>query len=442
MSNLARIALGTVQEHVDHTAILWALLDVLELSGHRVQTFLARSQFVPRDGSVAITGQSTRHLDSWLMPRNVCQEIFQWGTRSCDLTIVEGQFDAARAAPEQGGSLDTLCDWLDLPRVVVLDASRLSPCCLPPRPQRTEAVLLDRVANEAAGYQLQTTIEAIWRVPVIGMLGHHPNIRAEVSRLRPGSVPSRELCHKLGQALVTGFRRDRLLHIASLRRPLERSLHIFTRQSTKRITVAIAFDDAYNCYFPDTLELLELHGANICTFSPLQDERLPTGTDLVYFGCGHAQRYAQALSENHCMKQSLRSHVCRGGRIYAEGCGLAYLAQQVEMHNGRRLMMSGVLPAIATLNPHARSAEPVELTMAQDNWLGEASTRVRGYLNSHWSLQPTGPLASFALEPSHRYDLVGYRQVIGSRLHLNFAAHPSFLGSFFKPHTKQPIPVL
>ena len=73
-----------------------------------------------------------------------------------------------------------------------------------------------------------------------------------------------------------------------------------------------------------------MRGAVVVDFSPLRDERLPEGTDIVYLGCGHPEVYAAELSANHCMKLSLRNHIRSGGRIYAEGGGLAYLCQQME----------------------------------------------------------------------------------------------------------------
>src|SRR5690606_21378146 len=99
------------------------------------------------------------------------------------------------------------------------------------------------------------------------------------------------------------------------------------RPEPRPLTVAVAYDEAFRCYFPDTLDLLEHLGATVVDFSPLRDEALPLGTDIVYFGCGHPERYAEALASNHCMMLAIREHVCAGRRIYAEGGGVAYLCQ-------------------------------------------------------------------------------------------------------------------
>ena len=89
-------------------------------------------------------------------------------------------------------------------------------------------------------------------------------------------------------------------------------------------------------------------------FSPLRDECLPADTDIVYLGCGSPHEHAAALAENHCMLMALKEHVCSGKRIYAEGGGLAYLCQHVEMADGKRTPMVGALRAVAKRNPCAQ----------------------------------------------------------------------------------------
>ena len=106
MSQLPRIAIGTIQQNADRTAMLWALLDALERSGLRVQHFLSHAYFIARDGATAITGRSPRHLDSWFMDERICREAFLRGCRSSDLAVVERQpgQPAAQAAHWRGAT--------------------------------------------------------------------------------------------------------------------------------------------------------------------------------------------------------------------------------------------------------------------------------------------------------------------------------------------------
>ncbi len=204
-----------------------------------------------------------------------------------------------------------------------------------------------------------------------------------------------------------------------------------------KLTVAIALDEAFDCYFPNTLDLLEQRGAVVVDFSPLRDEHLPPQADVVYFGCGHPERYAAALSENHCMMAALRSHLCAGRRIYAEGGGAAYLCQQMETPQGEFRLMAGVLPAVARLERWPQAARPVEVTLARPTWLGAKGTRIRGYQNPMWRLEPLGRCAGFGAEPGLEYLLAGSFHAVGSLLHVDFAAEPALLEHFFRPAAGQ-----
>ncbi|MEX0711545.1 MAG: hypothetical protein WD278_04305 [Pirellulales bacterium] len=467
MLRLPRLAIGTIQAEADTQPISWALMELLVAAGSQVQHFHSRACFSPLNAALPVTGLDSRHLDSWLMSREVCREMFIHGCAATDLALVEGRFashdrhaasaclghpfgeTAAEGGAEEknaqeGSKLDTLCDWLDLPRLVVLDASRIQTCLVPERPAQIDGLLLDRVRGPGQAYHLQTTLEALWDVPVLGALACLPELRQAVTRLPRGTAPPRELCRELADQLRPYADPRRIMDLAARREMPPVRPHLFLElhpaPPSRRLTVAVAYDTAFNCYFPDTLDLLEVQGAKVLDFSPLRDEALPHDTDVVYMGCGHPELFAEALTGNHCMLSALRSHISAGRRVYAEGGGLAYLCQYLETPSGSRFPMVGALPAVARLNPRPARVRAVEVTLRQGNWLGDAGTRLRGYLNTNWLLEPAGPLASHLAEPEHALDLVGRYQVLGSRLHLNFAAHGEMLSSFFTPHRSAAVP--
>jgi cobyrinic acid a,c-diamide synthase len=197
--------------------------------------------------------------------------------------------------------------------------------------------------------------------------------------------------------------------------------------------IAVAFDDAFCCYFPDTLDVLESQGATVNVFSPLRGECLPPDTDVVYFGCGRPEQYLAELASNFCMKEALWNHVASGGRVYAESAGLAYLCREIVMPCGRTWPMVGLLPALARRHPAPPPDRPIELTMARRCWLFATNDQVRGYLSSKWTIQPEGRLTPLVSDAEHSHDLVGDDRVVGSRVHLNFAARPELVGQFLLP---------
>ncbi len=436
MATLSRIAMGTVQPLADATAITWALMEALGRRDLRVQSFHSHAYFCPRDGATAITGFPARHLDSWLMSRPLCQQVFARGCSNCDLALVEGIYsgDPTRCCIA-GSNLEAVCEWLDLPRLAVVDARLLSACRLPPRPSKLDGVLLDRVRDAAEIGQLQTQFEALWKVPVLGSLGESKGLRDEIARIECGTQPSLQLCRALGEALERQTRIEPILSLAASR-PWQETAELpvvspWGRQTPLR--VAVGYDDAFRGYFPDALDLLERRGATILDFSPLHDERLPPHTDVVYIGCGHPERFARELSENDCLVLALKSHVSSGGRIYGECGGLAYLCQELELPDGERWPMAGVLPATARFDPSPELPTPTTVQLCEDNWLGSAGQTWRGYLSPHWSLTATEHLRPCGHETGHECDVVTCHQAVGSRLYLNLAAHDAMLERFFAP---------
>ena len=207
------------------------------------------------------------------------------------MALVQGRYEGSASSEQAGGRLETLCRWLNLPRLVVFDAAHVEQQGLPERPSRVDGVLLDRVADNRHFIRLATDVEALWAVPVVGGLEPLPRLRSRFNGLACGQRPSRWLGDELVDRFTRYWQPDPLWNLA-LSREFPRGADEATsiEPAAAKLTVAIAYDEAFNRYFQDTLDLLELRGASIVDFSPLRDESLPHGTDLVYLGCGHPER--------------------------------------------------------------------------------------------------------------------------------------------------------
>lgn len=444
MRPLPRIAVGTVQPGASREPMLWGLAAALsEVSASPV---LFRSSCVPNccDASRSIVGRASRHLDSWAMSRSDAIAALTRGAGERDLAIVEGVFDATQVQASQAGemptprvesSLDRLCEWLDLPRLAVIDVAQLSKQGIALRPARLEGLLLDRVRDARDAAYWQTTLETLWKTPVVGWLDDAMPLRALCTQRPTPGHPSRELCHALGQRLLPSLRLDRLAQIARRATPLSFEPEAWlTRAAKHRFRIAAAIDEVYCGYYPETLDLLESAGAELCDFSPLRSEALPDATDIVYFGCGHPEREAERLAANHCLKQSLRCFAAMGGRIYAEGSGLAYLCRELILPGGRTAAMSGLLPATARWMEPQTMVEPAEITFGISSWLAPANVSVRGYRHNGWQIEPRGAMLTFATGANQRLDMLGRGNVIGSRVLINLAANRHLLRRYFEPY--------
>ena len=462
MTSVARLAIGMTDTETDIRPLLRALLRELTEKDVHVQCFLAHAAFTGFQELRSWSGAVPRHLDSWLMSPRHCRDSFLKGIRGVDVAMVVGRYRSlSRAWSEvrsrdgsltrqqfpkpastihdppvcdcgeirhrgcvcktlSGGPLEPLSEWLDLTRLVVMDASRLDLGTCIRLPKNARGIFLVNLTGKSAA-RAAVEVEALWGVPLLGGTGP-AGIRSQFPR--HGGVPG---------AMMTYWDERRFLALVDQSRSRPLPLDPETVEDFGgRITVAVARDEAFRCYFAETLDALERRGARLVDFSPLHDEAIPRGVDCVYLGCGNCSPYAAALAQNHCIKESLRTHVRRGGRVYAEGSGAAYLCRWMEIKPGCMIPGVGLLPACGRRMPRFGDPSALALHLRRATWLGPAGTEVRGYRNWEWWFEPESLSAGLVSEPGFEYDVIGDSTVLGSLLHLDFAAQEHLLSAFFR----------
>ncbi len=199
---------------------------------------------------------------------------------------------------------------------------------LPRLPDGIDGVLLDRLADPEDLPRLSRLIRLAFSVPVIGALEALPAIRGVLEGATRDEMLSEDLIAHLAANFLRHCDLEILGNLARSRpfpTSAEFSCACGLADCCRCFRVAYAQDEAFGRYFPDTLEALEALGAELVEFSPLRDEALPEGVDLVMIGCGTPDLHAEKLASNLSMMAALRQHVCRGRRIYSEGGGTAYL---------------------------------------------------------------------------------------------------------------------
>jgi cobyrinic acid a,c-diamide synthase len=283
-------------------------------------------------------------------------------------------------------------------------------------------------------YAQQTALEEIYRKPVLGGLAASEPAGDSFEKMQPGRAVPGALLDEFLRRMCEVTDVQRVLSLARSKSLSIRQTEIFRGHAQRTTRVAIAYDDCFHCYFPETLDALELLGAEVCEFSPLTDERLPDGSDIVYLGCGHPQAHTAALAENECMRAALRQHVCAGKRVYAEGGGAAYLCQHLIV-GGLIVPMVGIFAADAefTGRPLPRP-QPVELVCQRSTWIAETGETVRGYRTGAWRIRPRGDHITCFKSDWDSPEVLVRHHCVGSAVHLNFAAQPRVLESFFAAH--------
>ena len=109
------------------------------------------------------------------------------------------------------------------------------------------------------------------------------------------------------------------------------------------INVAIAKDEAFCFIYEDNIKVLEEFGARVQYFSPLNDEKLPENVDGIILPGGYPELFAEKLSQNRSMIESIKNAIQNEMPCIAECGGFMYLHNSMEDMNGKNYEMVGIV---------------------------------------------------------------------------------------------------
>ena len=112
----------------------------------------------------------------------------------------------------------------------------------------------------------------------------------------------------------------------------------------EKVRIGIAKDEAFCFFYQENLKILEDMGAELVYFSPLRDEKIPADVDGLIFYGGYPELYAEKLSRNSSMRDSVRMALKKGLPCIGECGGFLYLQEYLKTKEGKRFPMTGVLP--------------------------------------------------------------------------------------------------
>jgi cobyrinic acid a,c-diamide synthase len=201
-----------------------------------------------------------------------------------------------------------------------------------------------------------------------------------------------------------------------------------------RAKIGVAHDAAFQFYYPHNLDLLRAAGAELISWSPLDDAGLPD-VDGLYFGGGYPELYARRLSDNAPILKAVAQHAGADKPIYAECGGLMYLAQTLEDMEGVAHRMVGLLPTAVHMLPRRLTLGYTEVCFSGSCPLGSAGQVARGH-EFHYSTLAAVPAsvtrvyhlrARRGQERAEGY-LIG--RALLSYVHLHFGSNPALADAF------------
>ena len=442
MSRYPRLIIAGTHSGVGKTTVTLAILAALKARGRRVQAFKVGPDFIDPSHHRAATGRPSRNLDGWMLGATVNRDIFTRAAADADLSIIEGMmglFDGSSPVDDIGSTAE-LAKQLDAPVVLVIDGSAMARSAAAmvsgyvkfDPAVRVVGVLFNRISGEGHYKLLKEAVEQETDVVAVGYLRPDPAVTISdrhlglVTAMEQGTGELYGLLAKAAAETVDLDRVERLAH--SCRELLAVVPEPAMSEQPLTVRIGVAQDLAFCFYYPDNLELLQVEGAELVTFSPMNDRMLPD-VDMLYLGGGYPELHGEVLAGNVTMRTAIRQFAERGGTIYAECGGMMYLTQAIRDFGGTSHEMVGLFPAEAIMRKQGLTLGYRTVELSKDCIIGASGTIARGHEFHYSTLVPRGKLDyACAFSDAQGVSKGSEGLVAGNSLalytHIHFASQP------------------
>ncbi|MFD7237955.1 cobyrinate a,c-diamide synthase [Streptomyces syringium] len=441
-TRIPRLVIAAPASGSGKTTVATGLMRAFSDAGLAVSPHKVGPDYIDPGYHTLATGRPGRNLDAYMCGPQRVEPLFLHGAAGCDLAVVEGVMGLYDGASGQGELASTahVAKLLRAPVVLVVDASSQSRSVAAlvhgfaswDPEVRVAGVILNKVGSDRHELLLREALEESG-VPVLGALRRAPAVHTPSRHL--GLVPVAERSTEALDAVAA--QADRVREGCDLEAllALARSAPALTDEawdptvsyppagrqpSGPRPVVAVAGGAAFTFSYAEHAELLTAAGADVVTFDPLRDEKLPPGTAGLVIGGGFPEMYAPELSANEPLRRAVADLAASGAPVAAECAGLLYLSRSLD---GKP--MCGVLAAEARMSERLTLGYREAVAIA-DNPLAAAGTRVRGHEFHRTVIEPGAgatPAWGFTA-PERRVEGFVAGGVHASYLHVHWAGAP------------------
>jgi cobyrinic acid a,c-diamide synthase len=451
--NTPRILIAGTNSGCGKTTLSVGIMAALVRKGLKVQPFKVGPDYIDPMFHTFITGNHSRNLDSWMLDENTVKYLFDKNCTGKDIAVVEGVMGLydGYGGYSSTGSTAHVAKLINAPVILVINGEGLSLSIAAiikgfvefDKGLKIKGIIINNIKSEHHFKLLKEVIEENTGITAIGYM---PKIQeSSLPSRHLGLIPNGEIddlnvrIERLACQVEKTIDLELLLKISREVEELNyKSVKIKASKDTIDVNIAVSYDKAFNFYYKDNLDLLEMLGARLKFFSPLSDEKLPDDIDGMYMGGGYPEMWAKELNENTSMIASIRQLIRAGLPTYAECGGLMYMSQSIKDGNGQEYSMAGVIPGESEMTKSLKRFGYVDIELTGDSFLGQKGERIRGH-EFHYSVTnvKTGFETCYKVTKSRRNDkntewFCGYKayNLIAGYPHIHFWSNLSFAEKF------------
>ena len=330
------------------TTVTAALARKLSGQGLRVRVFKTGPDFLDPMLLERASGAPVYSLDLWMVDLESCRRQLAQAATVADAILIEGVMGLYDGTPSSAD----LARAFDVPVLAVIDASAMAQTAgalvqglRDYGPVQIAGVIANRLGSIG---HARMVADSLRDIPLMGSLLRQAQSLPE---RHLGLVPPSEV-HDLDLTL------DQLAAQLEIDWPAWEELRpipfdppdtVSVEPALAGTTIAIARDAAFAFLYPANLDCLRALGAELCFFSPLNNEPVPAQAHGVYLPGGYPELHAAELSRASAWRESIRGAHAQGKPVWAECGGMMALADTLIDQAGQVWPMAGILPGIVSM---------------------------------------------------------------------------------------------
>lgn len=389
---MKRFIIGGTNSGCGKTTVTCAVLAALKKRSLSVAAFKCGPDYIDTMFHRKVIGISSHNLDSFFCVRDTLLYLLDEFVGSSDIAVIEGVMGFYDGAV---GSAHSVSELTETPAVIVIDCKGMSDSIgavmsgfLNYRPNRIAGFIFNRLPEKLI--PLAEKLCAELGTEYFGCL---PKNDITVESRHLGLVTADEIAdiheklHRLGELAERYICIDKLLGMNCSPLPKYEAPRIPHYKSAP--TVAVARDSAFCFIYSENMELLEKMGCRIEYFSPIKDKAVPKADGLILCG-GYPELYAEELSANSSMLESVKSCIAGGMPTIAECGGFMYLHDSLTDKNGVSHNMVGAVSGEVFPTSRLQRFGYIIMKARSDGLLCNGGDTIRAHEFHYWDSTSCG----------------------------------------------------
>lgn len=372
------------------TTVTCAVLSALQKRGEKVSAFKCGPDYIDPMFHRRAIGIPSHNLDSFFCDDKTLKSVL--GEYSNEISVIEGVmgfYDSGKS------SAYSVSEITETPVIIVIDCKGMSDSI----GAVMKGFLNYREPNHIAGFIFNRISEKIislaqkmCRELGTEYFGYLPKTDMIFESRKLGLVTADEVIHirekldKLGELAEKYLCLEKMTALkASV---ISERMPIIKKVDSMPV-IAVAKDRAFCFQYAENIALLEKFGCRITYFSPLDDDRLPEADGLILCG-GYPEIYAEKLSKNISMRESVKNAILSGVPTIAECGGFLYLHKNLTDENGRTYPLAGVIDGEAFPTKKLQRFGYATMTANEDNLLCRKKEKIKIHEFHYWDSTSCG----------------------------------------------------